>query len=350
MKKYIFAIIFLICIGSLFGAWADFSYYQEHIISASSGAGTNYQFNLTVYKGTGTSSGSSVYLETHCQDDFDDVVVFDNDQTTRLDSWIESTVSGTSCELWFELADDVSTSACTVYVAYGDADGTSLSDGSNTFAVFDDFNSALSSSLWDDSNDAGITYSTSSGDLLVTGNASRGYITSVSSIQTGCSMFANIKLNDESQAFSHPFGMVQDANNSVDIYGGTNDDKWAHATKEDGTTSTVTSTIGDLELDYVIWELTWLDNSSKLSMDGALEHTSATNVNDPTDNPIYIKIARGSLTTDTAYLDWIAVRKLIATEPAHSTWGSETAIGGGSSITIDQINGRDVSDIEFYVP
>jgi hypothetical protein len=128
------------------GAWTGspawltgYGFRQSHVISPSSGAGTNYPVSLNVTRTAGTSSGAVCYVGTSgCQSDFDDVRFTDNDGTTLLDHWREG-YSSTTAKFWIEVKDDLSTSPATIYVYYGYASASSASNGTNTFIFFDDF-------------------------------------------------------------------------------------------------------------------------------------------------------------------------------------------------------------------
>ena len=131
---------------------SGWSYRKSHVINNATGAGTNYQMNITVVNGTGTDSGSIVYINNKTRSDFGDVRFTDNDEVTLLDCWIESLYTGINATFFFEVADDLSTVAVTIYVYYGKADATTTSNGANTFLFFDDFNRAdgnLDDANWD---------------------------------------------------------------------------------------------------------------------------------------------------------------------------------------------------------
>jgi len=141
-------------------AWlTGYVYHKQITIEGSTaGAQTNYQLKLTVYKGTGTDSAGIVYLNNHCQDDFDDIRFTKSDGSTELDHWRESYVSGTSAIFWIEFDSiPASPDSAVFYIYYSKADATSGSNGKNTFLAFDDFDRANSDSLgpdWTEYGDA----------------------------------------------------------------------------------------------------------------------------------------------------------------------------------------------------
>lgn len=333
----------------LFGAWADFSYYKSHVISSATGSGTNYQVMITVHYGTGTDSGDDVYLNSNTQTDFDDVAFFDNDQSTQLDCWLQEKTDSDNAIFWVEVADDLSSSAVTIYVLYGDADGTSQSDGVSTFIFFDDFDDgSLSSSTWDDT-----TYGTISGGvLIVEGDPARGTLYSVPSLScnNGLSIMSYMKIGDSVMDRCGIWKLYYDINNQTNYYSQTGYSGKITIVSKDGGVQPATSpydatfTVGaykllesNYESDY--WDTKW---------DGSSVNTFTTYVTDYSTYAPQLVLSKGADNGDYMYFDWVAIRQFVSTEPAHSTWGTETSTV--TAIIIDQINGFDVSDIEFYVP
>ena len=129
------------------GAWA---YRKSHLITGSSGAGTNYQVRVIVHKASGIDAGANVYLGTNILDDFADVRFTASNGTTLLDYWLEtgSLTSGTQAAFWVEVAADLGSNQ-TIYIYYGNSGATTTSNGANTFTLFDDFTLAsLDASKW----------------------------------------------------------------------------------------------------------------------------------------------------------------------------------------------------------
>jgi hypothetical protein len=115
----------------------DWSYRKAHVINSASGAGINYQIKIRAHYGNGTDSGEDVYLNTHSRTDFGDVRFTDDDGTTELDYWMEEKVDGNSAVFWVEVVDDLSSQDQTIYIYYGNNDATTISNGENTFELFD---------------------------------------------------------------------------------------------------------------------------------------------------------------------------------------------------------------------
>lgn len=136
------------------GWLAGYKYRKSHVLTQLVGAGTGYQVEIKTMAGAGADAGQTVYLNSHAQNDFDDVRFTDNDETTELDYWLERKTDGVIAYFWVELADDLGAGNVTIYVYYGNAGAASNSNGSNTFpSLFEDFaGSAEPPSGWTENN------------------------------------------------------------------------------------------------------------------------------------------------------------------------------------------------------
>jgi len=85
--------------------YSGWSYRKEHNLTSSS-AVTDYQIRFDVYNVTGTDSGSSVYLGSNVQADFDDVrwtwYNTSSNSEVECDYWIES-YSSDHASFWVEV-------------------------------------------------------------------------------------------------------------------------------------------------------------------------------------------------------------------------------------------------------
>lgn len=128
-------------------AWVSgWSYRKTVSITGQTGAGTDYQVNLSI----GDSSGGDFHLESHCTSFPNDIQVTDNDQTTPLDHWVED-LTVDPITMWVEVADDLGSNV-DVCVYYGKSGESSASNGANTFLFFDDFpGAALDGDKWNSS-------------------------------------------------------------------------------------------------------------------------------------------------------------------------------------------------------
>lgn len=111
---------------------------QLTITGTSAGVQTSYPEKLTIYLNSGTDAAKTVYLNGHSYNWPNDIRFTTSDGTTLLDYWIES-YSGDKAYVWVELDSiPASPSTVTFYMYYGSTSATSLSNITNTFALFGD--------------------------------------------------------------------------------------------------------------------------------------------------------------------------------------------------------------------
>ena len=101
------------------------------------GVAISGDYALTLSDG---SKRAEIGLNLHGQDDFDDLRFTGSNGVTLLDYWIDPSqyVSGEYAVGWVELGS-VGTSATNIFIYYGNASATSISNGTNTFILFDNF-------------------------------------------------------------------------------------------------------------------------------------------------------------------------------------------------------------------
>ena len=125
----------------------DWAYRKQFTLTNSGSALTDYQIMFTVNRSTGTDSGTTVYVGTNCQDDYDDIRFTDSSGTV-LSYWIESSTSS-SATIWVKFPS-IPAGSSTWYLYYGNPSAPSASDGDATFLFFDDFpGTALDTSKWE---------------------------------------------------------------------------------------------------------------------------------------------------------------------------------------------------------
>jgi hypothetical protein len=170
-------------------AWLEgWSYRIRITISGSSGAGTGYQVLLKIGESSGATgahfhlNGMSASFPSGKNQGGDLCFTADDGETT-LSFWVEN-VFGSSPNrvawVWVKVSADLGTSK-TIYCYFGNPGATNLSNGSNTFLFFDDFNT-LNTTIWNASNIAqtgSYVYGTASWnwlqsrDTLIPGNSNR---------------------------------------------------------------------------------------------------------------------------------------------------------------------------------
>jgi hypothetical protein len=120
---------------------SGWTYRKSHNITNSTGAGVNYQINITVINGTGTDSGSIVYINNKMRSDFGDIR-FTNSTGSLLDYWMENYTSGVNATFWVEVSGNLTSTNQTIYIYYGNSTATTTSNGTNTFLIFSNFDQA----------------------------------------------------------------------------------------------------------------------------------------------------------------------------------------------------------------
>ena len=303
----------------------SWNYRKSHIINGSAGAGTLYQIRIVAHKTTGSDNGTDVYLGNNVNNDFGDVRFTAGDGTTVLDYWLEtgSLVSGTQAAFWVEVSADLGSNQ-TIYLYYGNGSATTTSNGVNTFILFDDFTgSSLDGSKWTKYN--GGTPSFGSGLMTVSANsADPGKI-----VATGGGLTANnnaIVARVERTGGTHDderFGVgvrttngspAQGYNYALRTLTGTNqtwflDDGVAWYGGTYGTWSLSTYYI--LEVCHDGTNVRGRTNYTTWNTQGLAGRTGTT----------YLALNIGSWDAITVW-DWAFIRKCIAIEPTHSTWGT----------------------------
>jgi len=125
------------------GWQTGWTYRKNHIITPASSAGQNYQKRIIVHYGAGTDSGEDIYLNNKCKSDFGDIRFTNSTGAFLLDYWIEKQVNSNYAICWVEIIDDLSSYNVKIYLYYGNAGATSISNGDSVFIFFDDFETNL---------------------------------------------------------------------------------------------------------------------------------------------------------------------------------------------------------------
>lgn len=129
---------------------SSWQYRKKITIQGVSGTGSNYQVLLKIGESS-TSTGSQFNLGNHsssfpsAKGVGGDLRFTRSDGATELPYWVEDVTGSTSARVayvWVKVADDLSTNQ-DIYVYYGNAAAGNVSNGTNTFNFFDDFNDGV---------------------------------------------------------------------------------------------------------------------------------------------------------------------------------------------------------------
>jgi len=310
------------------GVWlTGWSYRKSHNITAATGAGEGYQVCIKTYYGSGTDgteviggvTAGVVYLNSHSQDDFDDVRFADNDGSTLLHYYTESVTANDSAIFWVEIADSLESSNVTIYVYYGNSTVSSASSGSATFLFFDDFSGDLTA--WTTVTG---TPAISGGQLQLAGTAQEG-------VYSDNTYSASLRLKFKMTLSYTNKGRYAGLTNNPDTTP-TGDDsnficpwsdgKYYTDTTNEGTLTEKTG--GSYNTNAHTYEVLGVSGASATHyVDNALI-TSQHTTNVPNENMyVYFLVSAN----DIVYVDDVRLGKYVSPEPAHSTWGTEESPG-----------------------
>ena len=294
-------------------------YRKSHVITASAGAGTNYQICIKVYKTTGTDGTENgmgkVYVGSNCRDDFGDIRFTDNDGDTLLDCWMETLSSGVYAIFWVEVKDDLSTDPVTIYIYYGKADASTTSNGANTFLLFDHFDdNSIDSALWATSGTP-----TESGTELSL-HAVSELVYSKTNFQFKAARL-KLKVNTWGTLIDIGFTTTLAGETFGERLVGFNTPTLQVISGVDVTHYTLTNK-GAQGAGYRIYDIKWASNNAKFLIDDGseTEHNIAANIYQISTRFQFFIYASA---TANFVVDWVCIRNYVNPEPAHSTWGTE---------------------------
>lgn len=317
----------------LIDPWYDSNwlYRKYHNITGSSGAGTDYQIKLIGNYSTGTDSAETFYLAGNCSTDFSDIRFTDDDGETLLDYWIEEHSDADYAVFWVKVADDLDSNQ-TIYVYYGNAAASSLSDGESTFPFFDDFNDgSIDTDKWYEWLSAG-SYSESGGILETWG----GGTTSWESWGAKTKFFEGYtfdwlgKMDDDATSM----GFTADERSADGTYNGNYE---AMAIKFHSQKYYYTQNGGSIEQDirgdavqyYTRVSIRFVTGAVYYYLNDTLKETHTSVV--PTSDSMGIAAAAQGANQH-IYSDWCFNRKYVVSEPVNADWGDvETEEGGAVS-------------------
>ena len=299
--------------------------------STYSGAGantlTNYQVKVPVTYASGMNA------------DFSDLRFTSSDGTTLLDYWIESSTASTSAVVWVEIPTIVDSAK--IYMYYGKSDATTVSNGTNTFPLFDDFSGDLSK--W--TTGGGGTVAISSGRINFSGgtytnntffksnttfpfSSTSGYAVELKTWEStifgigwfwACGFFETLTTTS---AYNTGFGSTYSYGQSI-RHTGASIDRMQHIPYSGVTTYTGTnpSQDGDVSINLFTASAKMLYNDTQIN--GSTSSTIA-----PTASLLVgctnYDAGSGSTYGGTTSFDAIFVRKYIANEPLLSIGSAET--------------------------
>lgn len=105
-----------------------------------------------------------VAYDSDMQIDFDDLRFTSSDEITQLNYWLDSKIDSSTATVWVKVPT-ISVFGTTIYMYCGNSLVSSLSNGANTFVMFDHF--VGDTGLWSMTSATSGTYSISGGEAIV---------------------------------------------------------------------------------------------------------------------------------------------------------------------------------------
>jgi hypothetical protein len=348
--------------GAILGAptLTGISFVQSNYIGmtltgSSAGAVTNYQIPITVYRTTGTNSGSSVYLGTAIYSDYSNLYFLASDQVTKLPFYIESsTITATSALIWVSVPTiPASPSTVKVYLYwYLSGTYTSSQNGTSTFLLFDEFTGSASaapnSSIWtlNVKGSGGTGALTGSGTVQL--SPTNATISSVSILSVNTLPANNFCIHVRRQFSGIQYTDITFAQtNSVQDLDTGGQSSWWHTTLAQGYlvekqnisgqdhlmikgatntgASDLTSLFGSTPVNT--WELIDFSYTSSGLLTWAINGSTQASATNTTylSGSKYLLISQGMYTGLSGYVttvDYVFVRNYVSPEPSVTAWGA----------------------------
>jgi hypothetical protein len=314
---------------------SGWQYRKAHTITGTSaGAQTNYQVGIKVYYGTGTDgienvngiTFGKVYCNSQCKTDFGDLRFTSSDGSTLLDHWIESKGDSDYATVWVEIDSiPANPDTKTVYVYYGKADATTLSNGDATFPFFDDFNDGVvDQNKWTIATLGNGSVTENGGELIchIPPEANQqANVTAKYGIQIYGMFRAKLRTSN------------QYINNLFRAWGWNNAPKYAmfdtittnglagltyDTTQQSSTYESYTLTTAH------VYDVLWTNGQAVFNHDGTTLATITVQVPSTALN-VYLQNASSyaPAAESYVYVDYVFAKKYVSVEPTHSLWGTE---------------------------
>ena len=320
---------------------------KSHVINSATGAGTNYPVMIIVQDGSGTDSGSTVYVNGKVRSDFGDVR-FTNSDGDLLDYWAEEVNADSDATFWVEVDGNLGSAAQTIYIYYNKDSATSASNGENTFLLFDDFeDGVVDTGKWSVVSSGTAQCSEADGYAKITGTNSGTWYDGYWQSQDKFGPNHGVRAK---QIFA------QTADNNYEYTGfqdfGGNDyvlmelirANWIPGSYSDNLVSaksgsTASSSITQVRDAWRVYDYVWTTSRAELFSDGS----SLASITDTDDIPVSNVSASIRMNSGAGagyiHTDWLLVRKRVLSEPAHGAWGGEESDNAPPSPTVDSVGG-----------
>jgi len=293
------------------------------IAHTDDGAQTNYQLKLLVGESAG-ATGEQVDCNSKVASDFDDLRFTTSDGTTLCDYWIESISGATPNQLatvWIEVPSIAAhPNDTTIYMYYGGTT-TAVSNGVNTFLLFDHFDGAnLNLDIWT-LGDGSVTQTNSIATLVWVSTSNFSQIYSDTTFGANYRWRSLAKYASNSAYTSLGFKNTNDYGTIFQTnYPSSN---VLYALNRNPYPTETSSNLGDIsENVYAIYEIKRNSTTNVIyNINNITKATLTTNI-PSTSVPVWYE-GYGQV----VYIDWVFVSIFTATEPTWGSFGSEETEG-----------------------
>ena len=346
----------IILVGSASAVYDDWDYKKPVNVTENSGSNlADYQVLLTVDTASLISAGKM-------QADCDDIRLADSDETTELSYWVESGCNTASTKVWVK-TNLSANSNTTVYLYYGDSGASSMSNGTNTFEFFDDFEgSSLDTAKWTEYRNAAETtagtYTSQSDGILTIDASPADNSASIVSIATNLPSTAVVTYKAKQAEQTYPYSIFAYGNGAIAVVRGYNhhglrfyNDYFLYNTYNtfckyvDGTISQIDGT-PNLATDwdnYHVYSIILKPADTEVLRDDQSYFTGeGSNILTGTQQLLisgcYASNGGGNL-----YVDYVYIREYASPEPT-TTIGSEQQNAGETQPTYSNFTGSETTD------
>jgi len=288
-------------------------YRKSHTLTGTAvGAQTYYQILIDVRYGSGVDADNTVWLDSKCQVDFDDIRFTTSNGLTQLDYWIESKTDNSIAVIWVEVdAIPASPDTVDIYIYYGNDEATTMSNGMNVFPDFFDH--------FDDETLTGWTVNKNpveSGTIVtITGEDAEG-IYRDSWVNKRVRFRANIDNSVHNWCGLEPSAVGANLPGAYFHAISASDFKAISGQGAREATALDTGYLGS----YQVYTIKSHSAGTKFDIND-LEVADHTTNYLTSGQPLLFQIY--STTSTSLIVDWVFVAKYVSPEPVHTSWGSE---------------------------
>lgn len=293
----------------------------------------HYRKNVIMYSGLGGLEAPYtvkvvVPYDTDMQADFDDIRFTDNDNVTLLDYWLE-TANATSATFWVEVTDSQEWGTYfMIQMYYGNDEVSTTSNGEDTFLFYEDWSGeSIDPAKWDIiDGDGSVSWDDTDAKhgsvIKVEGGPGEDVyqlVTDLTSVSP-TSVIGRVNIGKTAAASQRTaWGMGSTAGNPMAFIFSNEGSHFLQVTDDDGISDhqNIDNALLDTYQNYMI---TRDGTDAKLYVDYVLEETGSC---EPDTNAVRSVMLYVRDTECDLYVDWVAVRKFVANEPAFNAWGEE---------------------------